>query len=245
MSKDDPWLARCLAGLRTASQIAAQLRVIVRSPSQRRHALRWLESLRKGYLLDKPSPWITFDAIDFVSDFIRRQKARGEPLRVFEYGSGGSTLFWQGHGAECISIEHDATWSEIVRSRIDPRRVDYRLIAPRQTEEGGSRDPADPTAYASSASRTLDFRDYASAIDAFPDRYFPIVLVDGRARPSCMMHAAPKVQARGLLVLDNADREYYTSKLGKYLTSFRRIELAGVVPNTMGFTRTDVYVRED
>jgi hypothetical protein len=236
-----------LKRVRELRRIVAQLRVISRSPSQRRHAIRWLKSLRKDYLLNEPSPWITFDAIDFLTDFIHKQEPRTGPVRVFEYGSGGSTLFWQRHGARCVSIEHDATWFDVVRSRIDATRVDYRLITPRPSETSGERDPADPTAYASgdAACRAYDFRDYATAISTFPDQHFAIVLVDGRARPSCVMHAAPKVRPGGVLVLDNAEHEYYTRKARVYLEGFRRIELTGVLPSSLSFTRTDVYIRAD
>ncbi len=239
-------LSAALERVRNLRRVVTQLRVIGRSPSQRRHAIRWLRSLRKDYLLDEPSPWITFDAIDCLTEIIRRQRARTGPLRVFEYGSGGSTLFWQRQGAHCVSIEHDPTWFGVVRSRIDSKRVDYRLIVPRQSDSSNDRDPSDPTKYASgdAACQSYDFREYATAISTFPDEHFDIVLVDGRSRPACIMHAAPKVRSGGVLVLDNAEHEYYTRKAGAFLREFRRSEFPGVLPNSMSFTRTDVYVRE-
>jgi hypothetical protein len=226
--------------LDTARAMAA----IARSPTQRKHLVRWLRSLRRGYLLDEPSPWITFDAIDYISDFIARQRGAA-PLRVFEYGSGGSTRFWQAHGAECVSIEHDPEWFATVHSRIDPARVEHRLVTTEPAEGDAGGDPADPTAYVSGGSgfRGQTFRRYVGAIDAFPDAYFTIVLIDGRARPSCVKHAGPKIRPGGLLVLDNAELEYYTRQTGPYLRDFRGIEFRGALPTTLAFTQTNVYVK--
>jgi hypothetical protein len=208
---------------------------------QRRHTLAWARSLAPGYLLDAPSPWITFDAIDAI-----RRRLR-EGMRVFEYGSGGSTLYWLRHGAKLCSIEHDAAWYELVRSRV-PRgaRVDYRLVeADPPAPAGEPLDPADPSAYASAdavfSGRT--FRRYASQIDGFPDGSFDLILVDGRARPACLHHAAPKVRCGGLLVLDNADRAYYLARTGADLAGFEREIHAGVGPLNRAPWRTDVYVR--
>ena len=55
----------------------------------------------------------------------------------------------------------------------------------------------------------MSFFDYASFIDQYPDNYFDLILIDGRARPSCFMHAAAKVKHGGYVVLDNAERVSY------------------------------------
>jgi hypothetical protein len=208
---------------------------------QRRHTLSWARSLAPGYLLDTPSPWITFDAIEAIG---RRLRAG---MRVFEYGSGGSTLYWLRCGAELVSVEHDAAWFELVRSRL-PRaaRIDYRLVeADPPAPAPAPLDPADPAAYGSAhdAFQGRTFRRYASQIDAFPEGAFDLVLVDGRARPSCLRHAAPKVRRGGLLVLDNADRDYYLARTGPDLAGFIREVHTGVGPLNRAPWRTDVYVR--
>lgn len=58
----------------------------------------------------------------------------------------------------------------------------------------------------------MNFKAYASAIDAYPDGHFDVVMVDGRARTSCLVHALPKLRKGGLSILDNAEREHYTVK---------------------------------
>jgi len=182
---------------------------------------------------------LTFDAVD---ELLKRLPPN--PL-VFEYGSGGSTLFWLKRGARCTSIEHDAQWYALMRSRLgDSDRLDYRLVPP--DPANADDDPANPRAYRSGDNvfaRHM-FRNYARQIGAFPNEHFDVVLVDGRARPACLMHAAPKVKRGGVLILDNAEREYYTAKTGEYLHDFTRRKFFGVGPTTRTMWRTDIYERQ-
>jgi len=216
------------------------LAAIGRDRSQRRHLPTWVASMRKNYLLTKPSPWVTFDAIDHIENYLRSQR---RPLRAFEYGSGGSTLYWQSRQVECVSVEHDPAWYELVRERIVPERVDYRLVRPEPAS--GELDPSDPEAYGSADEtfRRFRFDHYVRVIDAFADGHFDLVLVDGRARTSCVRHALPKVRPGGLLILDNADRAYYTARLRPELESLQRFEFPGATPALAAFSRTDIYVK--
>ena len=56
-----------------------------------------------------------------------------------------------------------------------------------------------------------NFEQYAKSIDSFPDNYFDIVIVDGRARPSCIQQGIPKLKKNGWLIIDNTERKYYTA----------------------------------
>jgi hypothetical protein len=219
----------------------AHLWRILTSPSQRKHLGRWLLSRNSHHVLDAELPWLTFDAID---ELLKRLPP--DPV-VFEYGSGGSTLFWLKHGSRCTSVEHDAEWFARMRQRVgDNSRLDYRLIPPDADPAGEDADPSDPQAYRSTdpAFAGQTFRKYARQIDGFPNQHFDVVLVDGRARPSCLMHCAPKVKRGGLLILDNAERDYYTAKAGVALNDFVRNEFFGAGPMTRIMWQTDIYQRQ-
>jgi hypothetical protein len=220
----------------------AHLCRILASPGQRKHLLRWLRSRDPNYVLDAEIPWLTFDAVD---ELLKRLPPN--PV-VFEYGSGGSTLFWLKHGARCTSIEHDSQWFALIRQRNahNNERLDYRLVPPVAEPGITNRDPADPHSYRSTDPTFTQhtFRNYVQQIDEFPDAYFDIVLIDGRARPSCLMHSVPKVKRGGLLILDNAERDYYLAKTSAHLQSFVRNEFSGVGPTTRTMWRTDFYERQ-
>jgi hypothetical protein len=217
---------------------------VASSPSQRRYALSWLISLQEDYLLRRRQPWLTYDAIQYLTKHI------GSNLKVFEFGSGGSTLFWAERATMCVSVEHDPGWVARLRPLLSQApQVDLRLVPPRAIEgQSGTPNPddfADPTLYLSSdpAYTGLSFRCYASQIDSFPDGFFDVVLVDGRARPSCVAHSVAKVREGGLFILDNANIPHYLAQTQKYLSDFDVIEFFGVAPIGRLMAQTNVYWR--
>ena len=209
---------------------------LVRRPGDRRDARRWWRMRYEDAPMRFEIPWLPLPAIDVLEALDRRG------ARVFEYGSGGSTLYWLRRGASVVSVEHDERWFAALAPRV--RAADYRLVLP---EAGtASADPADPAAYASSdpASESRTFRAYAQSIDAFPDGTFDIVLVDGRARPSCIVHAAPKVKPHGLLIVDNADREHYFARTKEALREFAMRVVAGATPGSPARTPAALLTRQ-
>ncbi len=220
---------------------------ILRETSQRKYILRWLESMRKDYLLEKPSPWISFEALDFVQGYLKERR----DLRIFEYGSGGSTLFWLNLEIDnCVSIEHDPDWFDVIRKRAtiyQNKALDYRLVLPELIAGNlDANDPANPEFYLSTAPifANHSFYRYATQIDEFPDAYFDLILVDGRSRPACLVHSVPKVKPGGIIILDNADRDYYTAQTAIYLENFEHKIFNGVAPTLRVKLRTDVYIKK-
>jgi hypothetical protein len=61
-------------------------------------------------MIGRPIPWYTYPAIEYLShvDF--------SDLRVLEYGSGNSSLWWMERCQELISIENDQEWYEKIKS---------------------------------------------------------------------------------------------------------------------------------
>jgi hypothetical protein len=215
-------------------------RRLLQDPSQRKHTVQWLFSLRRNYLLNKPSPWMTFDSIAYLRARVRTG------WRVFEYGSGGSTLFWLSLGAACVSVEYDAEWYARIQARLKAdRSVDYRLVLPEVAKDEEWKDPADPHAYRSSLPemRHFDFQRYAQQIDEFPDNHFDLVIIDGRVRNSCILHAVPKVRPGGLVVLDNADRPHYLAQTAPLLADFTCIQMYGATPTHYHYEYTNIYLK--
>jgi hypothetical protein len=206
-------------------------------PGAWRHFLVWQSSLSDGRtpLADK-QPWITFSAIDWLESIL------SPGMRVFEYGSGGSSLFFSRRVSEVVSAEHDPGWFERVSRRMtEERRSNWKglLIPPERAAGHGLIDPSDPFAYTSSDEEFcgLSFERYARSIHQYEDRYFDLVVVDGRARPSCILAAAPK--AKRWILVDNTEREYYLrSSLIRSLGTL--VHFPGPAPYIGGFIRTSV-----
>jgi hypothetical protein len=123
-------------------------------------------------------------------------------------------------------------------------QIDYRLVVPEDVGNNCSNDPSDPNNYKSEAISLCrySFKDYVCQIDDFPRDFFDVISIDGRARPSCIAHSFDKVKSGGFLILDNADRPYYTAKTDRYLTNFECRKFFGVVPGNLNYlSQTNIY----
>lgn len=183
-------------------------------PHFRREALSqcypdWVRSLqsRERTLADQ-RPWGNFDAVASIKNLLSHSS------RVFEYGCGGSTLFFADRVKELVSVEHDPRWFKCVQEKIGGHTYACwipHLIPPSPSAVPATRLASDPDAYVSAEVRFsgLSFCDYAATIEAYQDNFFDLVLIDGRARPSCFKHALHKVKFGGTIVLNNAERPQY------------------------------------
>jgi len=217
---------------------------ILALPGQRRYALSWLLSLREDYLIRRRLPWLTYDAIHYLTAQVRPD------LKVFEYGSGGSTLFWASRTSLCVSVEHDPAWAARLRPLLsEAPQVELRLVAPEPLtgapHAASEADFADPAQYLSSdaAYAGMSFRSYVTQIDAFPNGFFDVVVVDGRARPSCVAHGVAKVRPGGMFILDNADMPHYLIHTRQFLSEFDVMEFHGVFPGGGQIGQTNIYRR--
>ena len=77
-------------------------------------------------------------------------------------------------------------------------------------------------------------------IDRYDDNVFDLVMVDGRARNSCIWHARRKVKPGGYLVLDNAEREKYLSGI-KLMERWECLEFVGILPYAKEYCKTVVW----
>lgn len=191
-----------------------------RTVATRLRLLQWLESsqnrwVRHGRTLfaihdvDDLSyldlPWWVYGATARVDAFLDSREGKA---RVFEFGSGASTIWLARRAGEVFSVEHDPSFSRLMASRVAGlSHVSLRHVAPVRVSRGV---PATPSRR--HGHRHLDYTDYVRAIDEV-DGEFDLIVVDGRAREECLRRAAPRLAADGILVFDNCNRRRYQSAL--------------------------------
>jgi len=149
-------------------------------------------------LLTAGWPWITFPAMRWLTSYLRPS------MSVFEWGSGGSTLFFARRVARVVSVEYDAGWCEAVVARLRAQGLGNAQVRHLPPEPGD-----DGALYRSSAAEFagMSFRSYVQSVLDYPDGSFDVILVDGRARLGCLVTALPKLKDDGALILDNSERE--------------------------------------
>lgn len=181
--------------------------------------------------LEHRVPWLVFGCISFLEGWLRKG------MKVFEYGSGGSTLYLAERVASIVSVEHDSQWYEHAEEQITRSgftNIQYLLLAPQPAANNASIDCSNPVNYVSCFTeyKGKEFSAYARFIDGYPDESFDLVIVDGRVRHSCIAHAMQKVKKQGILLLDNADRGYYLAPFPELFDSgnWKQLTFTGHFP---------------
>lgn len=182
----------------------------------------------------KPLPWMNYRAINHIKKIISPNDF------VFEYGSGSSTRYWISLGCKVVSVEHDkAFFQKMLDSLAD--FCDYKLIEPEVDLNIKFKSHEFPDDYKSYDYDDLSFEAYVKAIDAYPDGHFNLVIVDGRARPSCIKHAIPKIKSGGALVLDNSNRGYYLKNTKNLIEGWAEVSYLGTVRGLLHKEQTTIF----
>jgi hypothetical protein len=196
---------RCVRLLRTVLGRLGVVALLDRAARGSRTAL-WVRSWLAVHDLDDmlrlDVPWWTFEAADRVAAHLEdRPRAR-----VFEWGSGASTVWLAARAGSVLSVEHDPDWAGRMQ-RVLPGNAALRVVPP-ALRPGGVRS-------GKPGFEGLDFTAYVRAL-GIRDGLFDLVVVDGRAREACLDRALDHVAPGGLLVVDNVDRARYREALARH-----------------------------
>jgi hypothetical protein len=186
----------------------------------------YFRSVRRNEYSDDSNqylPWFTYPAIEALKNWDFSDK------RVFEYGSGYSTLFWASRAKEVVSVEHNPQWYEKI-SRLAPDNAKI-ILAP--IDEAKNE-------YHPSAETRAEFARYAGSIDGC----FQVIVIDGyarsRVRYQCAEAALPHLDKNGLIVLDNSDWLPATAMLLRQ-SGLIEVDVSGPVPGIPHYQTTSFF----
>lgn len=207
----------------------------------------WFNDYPADY--DGTTPWYTFPAIAFLKDILSKES------KVFEYGCGYSTLFFNNYVGETVSVEHDSAWVDNVLTSV-PNAVIHKV-----DQNAKVNDEAidvvnhfiDSFPQITSDDRNHDvkhglinneFAGYASTIYNYPKGYFDVIVLDGMARALCGVLAVERARDDTLIILDNSDRWHYNT-LQQYLRDkgYMRIDFWGPGWNNYNAWCTSIFSR--
>ncbi|MEI6787307.1 MAG: class I SAM-dependent methyltransferase [bacterium] len=184
-------------------------------------------------------PWITFDAKLWLDRHVN------ESMSIFEWGSGGSTLYFAKHARQVVSVDHNADWYQTVLATLSHEKLknaECFLIPPQQSVWARFL-PYTARTYVSRTfieHRNLRFRSYVRKIESYRDGTFDLVMIDGRARAACLFHAVRKIKRGGYMVLDNAERPHYQSAMRR-LSGLSRQDFCGHGPSCAEPWQTTIW----
>lgn len=161
------------------------------------------------------NPWWGKTTVELV------RKKLTKNIRVFEWGSGNSTLFWSQYVGSVVSVEHDLKWYERMKE-IVPNNVKLKYC---KLEYGGEY-----------CKKILDEKEK-----------FDIILIDGRDRVNCALNSIEHLNERGIIIWDDTQREAYQDGyefIKKH--GFKQLELRGIIYGVPSFEgSTSIFYRED
>ena len=132
----------------------------------------WINSFNQQKSIDlngNPLPWVTYPLIDFIQDRLNKN------LRIFEYGSGYSTLFYAPRVHSVTSVEHDKEWYLKIKTLI-PENV---FLHHCELSNSGH---------------------YSNFINTGKIS-FDLVIIDGRDRVNCIKYSISKLSEMGVVIL--------------------------------------------
>jgi predicted O-methyltransferase YrrM len=147
-------------------------------------------------------------------------------MTVFEFGSGGSTLFFAQSCARVESVEDDPTWAARVRDRVQEFGLTNAEVVERPFDFG----------------QPVGFEESAYLAQVRRSRH-DVIVVDGAdndytIRPRCFRVAEEQIKPGGMIVVDDSWR-YQDLRRNHRAQSLKIFESVG--PARFGVTSTDVY----
>ena len=166
-------------------------------------------------------PWFSYDAIEFLKRNLRRD------MDVFEWGAGGSTIFFAQRCHSVRSVESNEDWSTFLLNQFERYSISNASLI-QVPEDFVSVSEFETSSYC----------------NAIVESTYDVIIVDGvdvppfQYRPLCFARAEKHVRPGGWIIVDDAWRyqDLRSNNQAKSLTIFE-----GIGPGRLGVTSTDIY----
>lgn len=178
----------------------------------------WINSVRRKQAInknDEPIAWLTYPFLYFIEEKLQLSH------KVFEYGSGNSTIYFSNKVNEITSIEHNLEYYKTMLSKLESKKnVRYYYCE-------------------------INELDYPQAIEKFNEKYH-IILIDGRQRVECIKRAINYLYDSGVIIFDNSLRDRYRDGI-EFLTKngFKHIHFRGLNPLGHSLTVTTIFYKNN
>lgn len=142
-------------------------------------------------------PWLTEAAIEFIENLCQTNPN----LKILEFGSGGSTIWFAQRTNHLVSIEHNPKWYNSVTQVLEDLNLNNLNLSNLISE---------PNSLITQATRKLlSPPAYYQVCAEFSDNYFDLILIDAIERINCAIQAMRILKPGGALMLDNCERPQY------------------------------------
>jgi hypothetical protein len=152
-------------------------------------------------------PWYTPKAIRFLKKKIENIN------RIFEFGTGNSSIWFAKRVKEYTGVEHDPSWhTEVTKSLKEENLINTNILFVPADENSSSFDWEKNWKYFKVLKHFPDhpeFRHYMATIDQYHDNHFECIVIDGKERIGCLLHALPKLSENGIIIFDDSSMDEF------------------------------------
>jgi hypothetical protein len=176
----------------------------------------WLNTLTQKKAVDKDLNPIPWLSYPAI-DFIEQYIPAN--ASIFEYGSGYSTLYFSKKFAHITSVDNDLQWHNKILS-LTTGSTNCKIIF------------------------SADEQTYVDSIEGEATMKYDFILIDGRWRNKCVYKAVNYIKSKGVIMLDDVEREYYSTAV-TFLKNqqFIPIPLIGMSPMSFESHHTMAFIR--
>lgn len=177
----------------------------------------WMRSLREDKPLNKDGEELPWMNYSIIHFLENRLR---KDIRLFEFGCGYSTSFYARRVQSVTSVEHNEEWFRAM-SKAAPENVMFIF---KWSDCNG---------------------EYCRTIHSTGQKY-DIVIVDGRDRVNCIKQGLEELTSRGVILLDDSQREDYLEGIN-YAKSkgFRALDFKGLKPTGNEMEQATIFYRPD
>ena len=186
-------------------------------PKSQLNSSGWMNSLRKGYPCRPDGtivPWMNYSTIHLLEERLQQD------FKLFEFGSGYSTLFYANLVHSVTSVESDENWSNTVKESM---QSNVQLIVQAEDYDGH---------YCRKILQTGELYD--------------VIIIDGKDRVNCVRQSLEALTHRGVILLDDSERDDYEAAFK--LTAqhgFRALTFEGLKPNDIEMRSSTIFYRDN
>jgi len=175
----------------------------------------------KSFLTNKPCdpdgnplPWMNYGVIAFLQERLNKD------MRIFEYGSGYSTIYWAQRVGHCTSVEYDKIWYDKMNEQLSALKEVELVYRP--------------------------LNDNYTAVIQEQETPFDLIIIDGRERVQCAINAFDHLKDDGILLLDDSSRDRYQAAWDFYKEKgFKQLTFTGLKPTGWNADSTTLFYRSN
>jgi precorrin-6B methylase 2 len=177
----------------------------------------WFKAFETKSPIGRNSEPIPWVTYSFI-DFIADRIQKDHT--VFEFGSGNSTFYYAQRAQKVVSVEHDKAWYEKISAA---KPLNSEMIFCELQKDG----------------------DYSKMPESMGLK-FDIIIVDGRDRVNSCYHSLTALSEKGVIVLDDSERENYAAAISFFKKQgFRELSFSGISPGLFYRKSTSVFYKDN